>query len=186
MLAANVTNELSVFLRVPFSPFQTFLHLVLDMTFPINLCFPDNLREARSPARAWIQTREWNIQGTVLLDLQAGALSSSLLGMCFSPLSASWLSSCPVLRGFSALYLCTWLRTFCSWKGEFLGLWSLWMAGPLSYHFSSCDRKHRAKELPLWPRRLRTQLVSMRMRVWSLALLSGLRIWLCRELWCRS
>ena len=30
------------------------------------------------------------------------------------------------------------------------------------------------------------RLVSMRMRVQSLALLSGLRIWHCRELWCRS
>ena len=29
------------------------------------------------------------------------------------------------------------------------------------------------------------QLESMRMGVWSLALLSGLRIWHCRELWCR-
>ena len=27
---------------------------------------------------------------------------------------------------------------------------------------------------------------SMRMQVWSLAPLSGLRIWCCRELWCRS
>ena len=31
-----------------------------------------------------------------------------------------------------------------------------------------------------------TQLVSMRMRVQSLASLSGLRIWHCRELWGRS
>ena len=29
-------------------------------------------------------------------------------------------------------------------------------------------------------------LVSMRTQVWSLASLSGLRIWHCRELWCRS
>jgi len=27
---------------------------------------------------------------------------------------------------------------------------------------------------------------TMRLQVWSLALLSGLRIWHCRELWCRS
>ena len=32
----------------------------------------------------------------------------------------------------------------------------------------------------------RTQLGSMRMWVWSLALLIGLRIWRCHELWCRS
>ena len=31
-----------------------------------------------------------------------------------------------------------------------------------------------------------TQLVSMRMRVGSLASLSGLRIWCCHKLWCRS
>ena len=29
------------------------------------------------------------------------------------------------------------------------------------------------------------RLVTMRLRVWSLASLSGLRIWRCRELWCR-
>ena len=32
----------------------------------------------------------------------------------------------------------------------------------------------------------RIWLVSMRMQVWSLALLSGLGIWHCSELWCRS
>ena len=31
----------------------------------------------------------------------------------------------------------------------------------------------------------RIQLGTMRLRVLSLALLSGLRIWHCRELWCR-
>ena len=37
----------------------------------------------------------------------------------------------------------------------------------------------------LWFSRLRTLLVSMRMWVQSLVLLSGLRIWCCCELWCR-
>ena len=37
-------------------------------------------------------------------------------------------------------------------------------------------------ELQLWPSRLRTWLVSMRMRIQSLALLSGLRMWRCGEL----
>ena len=41
-------------------------------------------------------------------------------------------------------------------------------------------------EFPLWLRGLRTQLVSTRMRVWSLALLNGLRIWHCHEWWCGS
>ena len=40
-------------------------------------------------------------------------------------------------------------------------------------------------EFLLWLSRLRTQIVSMRIRVQSLASLSGLRIWHCRELWCR-
>ena len=39
-------------------------------------------------------------------------------------------------------------------------------------------------DFPLWLSR--TQLVSMRMQVWSLALLSGLRIWCCHKLWCMS
>ena len=40
-------------------------------------------------------------------------------------------------------------------------------------------------EFLLWLRGLWTQLVSMRMGVQSLASHSGLRIWRCRELWCR-
>ena len=40
--------------------------------------------------------------------------------------------------------------------------------------------------VPIVAQRKQTQLVSMRMWVWSLVLLSGLRIWHCRELWCRS
>ena len=38
---------------------------------------------------------------------------------------------------------------------------------------------------PFWLIGLRTLLVSMRMWFQSLALLSGLRIWHCGELWCR-
>ena len=37
----------------------------------------------------------------------------------------------------------------------------------------------------MWLSGLQTLLVSMRLRVQSLALFSGLRIWHCRELWCR-
>ena len=43
-----------------------------------------------------------------------------------------------------------------------------------------------SKEFLLWLSGLRIRLVSMRMRVRSLALLSGLRVWHCHELWCRS
>ena len=40
--------------------------------------------------------------------------------------------------------------------------------------------------VPIVAQWYRSQLVSMRMRVWSLASLSGLKIWRCHELWCRS
>ena len=41
------------------------------------------------------------------------------------------------------------------------------------------------REFPLWFGRLWTLLVSMRLHIWSLSLLSGLRIWRCCEPWCR-
>ena len=41
-------------------------------------------------------------------------------------------------------------------------------------------------EVPIVISGLRTQLVSMSMRVQSLASLRGLGIWCCYELWCRS
>ena len=57
--------------------------------------------------------------------------------------------------------------------------------------FSDCYSENRW-EFPSWLSRLRNWLVSTRMHVWSLASLSGLRIWGCRELdpmllwlWCR-
>ena len=43
-------------------------------------------------------------------------------------------------------------------------------------------QKYPLGEFPLWLSVLRTQLVSMRMQVQSLAWLRGLRIWHCREL----
>ena len=46
--------------------------------------------------------------------------------------------------------------------------------------------KNRVQEGPLVAPRLWTRLGSKRMWVWSPALLSGVRIWLCWELWCRS
>ena len=41
------------------------------------------------------------------------------------------------------------------------------------------------EELQLWLSKLQTSVVSMRMRVRSLASLSGLRVWRCHELCCR-
>ena len=46
--------------------------------------------------------------------------------------------------------------------------------------------KRYVEEFPLWLTGLWTQLVSMRMRVPSLTFLSGLRIWCCHKLHCRS
>ena len=40
--------------------------------------------------------------------------------------------------------------------------------------------------VPIVAQQRQIQLVSMRMRVRSLASLSGLRVWRCCELWCRS
>ena len=40
--------------------------------------------------------------------------------------------------------------------------------------------------VPVWLGRLQISLVSMRMWVQSLAEISGLRMWHCYELWCRS
>ena len=52
--------------------------------------------------------------------------------------------------------------------------------------FKSLIKNSTAREFPLWLSGLQTQLVSMRMRVRSLALLSGFRILHCCELWSRS
>ena len=45
-------------------------------------------------------------------------------------------------------------------------------------------RSFENDEVPLW--RSRRNLISMKIRVWSLALLSGLKTQRCCELWCRS
>ena len=55
--------------------------------------------------------------------------------------------------------------------------------------FMFCEfhlNKKQKQKLPLWLNWLRTQLVSMRMWVRSLASLSGLRIQLRHKLWGRS
>ena len=48
--------------------------------------------------------------------------------------------------------------------------------------FKNISKRH----FSLWLSQLRTRLVSTRMQVWSLVLISGLRIRHCRELWCGS
>ena len=50
----------------------------------------------------------------------------------------------------------------------------------------SLKKKKKTPEFLLWFSRLSTRLVSTRMWVQSLALLSGLRIWYCYKLWQRS
>ena len=49
----------------------------------------------------------------------------------------------------------------------------------------NCSYKVKNTEFPLWLGRLKTQLVFMKMQVWSLTLLSGLSIWLCCKMWHR-
>ena len=51
--------------------------------------------------------------------------------------------------------------------------------------FETQEVKKAQQELPSWLSGLRTQLVSIRMRIQSLLLLSGLRIQCCCKLWCR-
>ena len=58
------------------------------------------------------------------------------------------------------------------WPGNFCMLWS-W------------PKKKREKGVPIAVQWKQTRLVSTRMHVQSLALLSGLRICHCHELWCR-
>ena len=53
---------------------------------------------------------------------------------------------------------------------------------PSNLHIFLSTNTHQG--VPVVAQRERTQLVSMRMRVQSLAPLNGLRIWRCRELWC--
>ena len=63
---------------------------------------------------------------------------------------------------------------------------SRWLVLPLLEYLNVISKKKTKLEFPLWLSRLRTWLVSMRMWVPSLASFSGLRIWYCHKLWCRS
>ena len=73
--------------------------------------------------------------------------------------------------------------------------WSSGVYDPVSLHWifslreetaQSIRKSRQQRGVPIVAQRLQTQLVSMRMRVQSLAPLSRLRIRLCRELWYRS
>ena len=46
--------------------------------------------------------------------------------------------------------------------------------------------KNSNNGVPVIAQQKRILLGTMRLRVWSLVLLSGLRLWRCHELWCRS
>ena len=60
--------------------------------------------------------------------------------------------------------------------------WTFPLQGLIS---SFPDLRTHTRGVPFVAQRKRTQLVSMRMWVWSLASLSGLRIWCCWDLWWR-
>ena len=86
----------------------------------------------------------------------------------------SWLSNVPLCGSTS---FC--LSFICRWALGLLALGKI-LLYPLSFYMK------RFLGFALWLSGLGIQLVSMRMQVQSLALLSGLRIQRCRELWCRS
>ena len=52
--------------------------------------------------------------------------------------------------------------------------------------YGDSESEELRTEFLLWLSRLRTRLVSTRMQIRFLASLTGLRIWCCCELWCRS
>ena len=54
------------------------------------------------------------------------------------------------------------------------------------YSGKHCCQEHRIWGVPVVVQQKRIQLGTMRLRVRSLTSLSGLWIWHCRELWCRS
>ena len=56
----------------------------------------------------------------------------------------------------------------------------------LSFTLGFCSVKDSISRVPIVAQQKRTQLVHIKMRVWSLASLSGLRICCCCELWYRS
>ena len=88
---------------------------------------------------------------------------------------------------FSELWNLPHLRTLSSskccpnYRGE------TWSEGTQKLlYFGSSTLKIVGRGVPILAQRKWIQLGTMRFRVWSLASLSGLRIWRCYELWCRS
>ena len=83
---------------------------------------------------------------------------------------------CGVPRQFGSVYIYTWIS-------------SIFHSDNCEYYF---DQKIEQLKMQVngsshWNgSKLRTWLVSMRVQVWSVALLSVLRSPHCRELWCRS
>ena len=80
------------------------------------------------------------------------------------------------VAGWGPHFEAQWINLSCWWLSVTVQ-WLVW--------WSSGDLNAVCQEFPLWLSGLRTWLVSMRMWVWSLASLSGLRIWHCHKLWCR-
>ena len=54
-----------------------------------------------------------------------------------------------------------------------------------TWNAEQMDKNRLILEFPSWLRGWQTRLGTMRLRVRSLALINGLRIWCYRELWCR-
>ena len=56
--------------------------------------------------------------------------------------------------------------------------------GILQFQYYTSGIKLVWREVPLWLSGLQSWLASVRMQIWSLSSLSGLKIWCCRELQC--
>ena len=88
----------------------------------------------------------------------------------------------------------SWVPRWESWDVHFVPTsWSVLPAPPCCGRAQGCGglackppTKRRATGVPVVAQQSQTQLMSMRMRVWSLASLGGLRNWCCCKLRCRS
>ena len=101
-------------------------------------------------------------------------------------LSSVWFSLICSLRCFnwytSSYLLC---KTLSSWRrGNALWVPSL-MDTVLNLGTTNLNRDISDSGVPVVVQQLRSRLISMRVWVGSVALLSGLRTWCCCELWCR-
>ena len=98
-------------------------------------------------------------------------------------------NTCPIFLFFLCLSVYACIRTHENNNRTLsTGLWSTYELHKIliSMFFKQHSKQFECLKIPLWLSRLRTWLLSMRMRVQSLASHSGLRIWRYCKLWLRS